>query len=116
MEERKLPQEGIDFNYLETADEQVMKRSKNPIVALHGEQYEGVIAQYGKISIAIDEVPPKLAFDFNIVNPGKRTVDSLINDAGFKTFLGDIIIATIADMAERQNENRNNNSEVISKE
>ena len=109
MSERKLPEEGIDFSYLETEDESVMERSKNPVVALRGELYKGVIIQYGKIEVLVEEVPPRLKFDYAVLNAGDTfTVDELMKDIQFKNLLGDIIVSTIEDMARRIEEDELN--------
>lgn len=106
-----LPVEGIDFDFVETDNHTLSSMpSRNPIVALH-EKYAGIIVQYGKIGILVEEVPPRVQFDFAILNAGDFDQDFLENSASFKNHLGDIIFSTIEKMA-KENASRNNNSKI----
>jgi hypothetical protein len=108
-----LPEEGIDFQFIETDDSEVNARSRNPVVEIINESlYTGVIVQYGKINFHIDEVPPKLQFDFVILESGIHDKEKLRQDSQFNDYLGDIIVSTVQRMSEElQNENRDNDSE-----
>jgi hypothetical protein len=115
-ENRDLPIEGLDFIFVETEDKDVMERSRNPIVSLRN-QYQGVIVQYGKIELKWDETPPRIAFDFTVLNAGRFNKEELLKDASFKNTLGDIIVVTIEDTVKKANdEARNNNSESTGQE
>lgn len=118
LNENGLPQEGIDFEFIETDDPEVNKRSRNPVIEIIGEDniYHGVIVHYGKIEFHVDETPPKLAFDYAILEPGLHTKEELMQNSQFKNYLGDIIVSTIERMSEEQfHESRNNNPEGSSK-
>lgn len=116
-EDRPLPEEGVDFDYIELKDKPA--ETKNPAVILYGEEYDGILVQYGKIGLDIESMPPKVQFDFMIVRGNaKNKIDDLKNNANFKNLLGDIIMATIVDMARRkeaeENESGNNDPKVVS--
>lgn len=112
---KDLPVEGKDFEFVETDDAEVNARSANPVVEiLQGSIYEGVLVQYGKIQFLIEEIPPKVSFDFIVLESGAFTHEALSKDANFKNLLGDIILATIVQHEENRvnlNENRDNNTE-----
>jgi len=117
---KPLPKEGIDFDYVEIPDPTITERSTNPIVLLHGE-FEGILIQYGRIQLHIEDVPPKVSFDFNILRGNQKyDRDFLGSEASFKNLLGDIIMSTLIDMAQReeakQNESGNDDSQIISQE
>ena len=107
-----IPEEGIDYSFIETDDPLVTQRSRNPILSIHREDYPGVIVQFGKIKFLPDEVPPRMSFDFTVLNPGDHyTKEALDKDPVFKNFLGDIIVSTIETTYREQHESRNRNSE-----
>jgi hypothetical protein len=114
---RELPREGIDYVYVEPDEflnegkitEAVLERSRNPIVLIMKEPWSEVVVQYGKIEVMIEENPPRLAFDFAVLENAGIITENLKKDADFKNLLGDIIVATIEDMAQEDNESRNNN-------
>lgn len=117
--DRELPVEGTDFEYVETDDAEVNARSHNPIVEFNTGLYAGILVQYGKIEFLVDEDPPRLAFDFTVLNSGAFSKEGLLTDAIFKTLLGDIIISTVkkhADMEELADANRNNNPKITHKQ
>jgi hypothetical protein len=107
-----LPVEGVDFVFLETQDTEVNNRSPNPVIMLLTQGYKDVIVQYGNIGLLVEEIPPKLKFDFAILNEAAHKKEDLISNANFKNYLGDIIVSTIEDMAKRvtENESGNNNT------
>lgn len=108
------PEEGVDFQFIETDDKEVNSRSRNPVVEIMSGLYEGAIAQYGKIEFHIDETPPKLKFDFAVLSPGIFTKEELMQDSHFKNLLGDIIVSTVERMSQEANEGRNDNTKSLS--
>jgi hypothetical protein len=111
---KKLPIEGIDFDFVEVEDSEISNASKNPILVLRTKDYLGVVVQYGKIDFRIEDTPPTLAFDFNILYaPEGFTMNALQNDNQFKNLLGDIITVVVENYIEErlklQDESRNNN-------
>jgi hypothetical protein len=102
----QLPIEGIDYDYVTDPTGDAAKLSNNPVVKLHG-PFEGVVVQYGEIKLEIEETPPRLAFSFAVLNPGKNKVEDLRSSAVFKNVLGDIIKVALSDMADKIGEELN---------
>jgi hypothetical protein len=112
---RELPIEGDDFEYVETDDEIVNQRSHNPIVEFSKGLYSGILVQYGRIEFLVDEDPPRISFDFTVLNSGAFSAESLEGDAIFKQLLGDIIISTVKKHVEgTELENRNDDPQIPS--
>jgi hypothetical protein len=53
--------------------------------------YRGVIYLYGGVSIEEKGVVAALQFDYNVINPGNHTKESLQSDDEFVTIIGDIL-------------------------
>jgi hypothetical protein len=53
--------------------------------------YRGVIYLYGGVSIEEKGVVAALQFDYNVINPGNYTKESLQSDDEFVTIIGDIL-------------------------
>jgi hypothetical protein len=54
-------------------------------------EYRGVIYLYGGVSIEEKGVVAALQFDYNVINPGNHTKESLQSDDEFVTIIGDIL-------------------------
>jgi len=57
--------------------------------------YSGVVFSYGMVSLDQDSYLPQLKFNYNILQSGKHTIDSLTNDDEFVTIMGDILTEII---------------------
>ena len=53
--------------------------------------YRGVIYLYGRVGIEEKGAIAALQFDYNVINPGNHTIESLQSDDKFVTIIGDIL-------------------------
>jgi len=98
-----MPLEGEDYRFIDFTDSEL-----TGIQILKGE-YAGVVYHYGKVRLKEQGEMGVLEFGYTIVNSGKHDIDTLQNDDGFVTIMGD----TLTEILTRQeNEKiRKDNSE-----
>lgn len=53
--------------------------------------YREVIYLYGRVGIEEKGAIASLQFDYNVINPGNHTIESLQSDDKFVTIIGDIL-------------------------
>ena len=69
-------------------------------------EYEGVIYQYGRVSVAEEENEDgkmPLSFDYNIVDINGHDKEKLENSVEFKNTLGDILVEILDEQLEAGN-------------
>jgi hypothetical protein len=87
--EKKFPEENIDYKLLDNVGNDV---EVTPIQILKGE-FERVTYCYGKIKVIHEETPPKLEFDYYIIEPGNLSFEELKNSEKFSIIMGDILVS-----------------------
>jgi hypothetical protein len=80
-----MPLEGIDYRFIDFTDSEL-----TGIEVLKGD-YAGVVYHYGKVRVKEQGEMGVLEFGYTLVNPGKHDIDTLQNDDGFVTIMGDIL-------------------------
>ena len=69
-------------------------------------EYEGVIYQYGRVSVAEEENEDgtmPLSFDYNVIDQNGHDKDKLDNSPEFKNILGDILVDILDEQLEAGN-------------
>ena len=69
-------------------------------------EYEGVIYQYGRVSVAKKENEDgtmPLSFDYNVIDQNGHDKDKLDNSPEFKNTLGDILVEILDEQLETGN-------------
>ena len=69
-------------------------------------EYEGVIYQYGRVSVAKKENEDgtmPLSFDYNVIDQNVHDKDKLDNSPEFKNTLGDILVEILDEQLEAGN-------------
>ncbi len=69
-------------------------------------EYEGVIYQYGRVSVAEKENEDgtmPLSFDYNVVDQNGHDKEKLDNSVEFKNTLGDILVEILDEQLEAGN-------------
>jgi hypothetical protein len=103
--------EGIDFSLIDYTDPAGEKFTAFNILA--GE-FTGVIYNYGKVKVDENEVPPKLSFNYRIIDSGKHDIDELCSNEDYIKIMGDILVKVLIDqLGEVDAKNRTNNSEKL---
>lgn len=107
--QNKQYQEGIDFSFLDYTG--IDGEEITAIQILSGE-YKDIIYNYGKVSIDKREEPPRLQFDYRIIECGKYTEKDLISNQNYHTMMGDILVSILIEqLGEVDGKNRTDNSE-----
>lgn len=57
--------------------------------------YSGVVFSYGMVSLNQDSYLPQLSFNYNVLQAGNHTLESLTNNDEFVTIMGDILTEII---------------------
>jgi hypothetical protein len=99
----KLPKkkfnENIDYEFIYLPDEE------STAVELTSGTFSSVIFQYFNVKLVEDENPPKLKFQYDIIDPGTHDMDDLKNSQEFVTILGDLLTELIIDNEQTRTDN-----------
>ena len=69
-------------------------------------EYEGVIYQYGRVSVAEEENEDgtmPLSFDYNVIDQNGHNKEKLDSSVEFKNILGDILVEILDEQLEAGN-------------
>ena len=69
-------------------------------------EYEGVIYQYGRVSVAKEENEDgtmPLSFDYNVIDQNGHNKEKLDSSVEFKNILGDILVEILDEQLEAGN-------------
>jgi len=102
--ENKVLKEGKDFAFIEFKDSDL-----TGIQIIKGD-YDGVVYHYHKARVVEEGEFARLQFGFTIVHPGKHDIDTLQNDEGFVTIMGDILQQILLNKAKADEQIRTDNS------
>jgi hypothetical protein len=99
----KLPKkkfnEFIDYEFIYLPDEE------STAVELTRGTFSSVIFQYFNVKFIEEEYPPKLKFQYDIIDPGTHDMDDLKNSQEFVTILGDLLTELIIDNEQTRTNN-----------
>lgn len=85
----KTPKEGVDFELVNIEDTDL-----TAMRILSG-KYKNVLYHYNGAKIVEEGVMAKLQFGYNVINPGKFSIETLTNNDEFSTLMGDILTQLI---------------------
>ncbi len=86
--EKVWPQEGDTYEFYDPEDIENL----TCVRILKGE-YKGLLYHYGKVEVVEIEDPPKIKFDYSIVDEAGFDLEKLHSDTNFITLLGDILVS-----------------------
>jgi hypothetical protein len=86
--EKHWPIEGQDYDFMD-----VDGATEATCIKILKGKYEGIIYQYGKVSVIEEEEPPRIQFDYFIESEGNFSLEVLKNDKKFITLMGDILVS-----------------------
>jgi hypothetical protein len=96
-EEKEWPKQNEEYIFLdETVLEGVDEKETTSIKIIKGE-FTDVIYRYGIIEVVDTEKPPKIKFDYYILNTGNFDIEDLRNNKKFVTVMGDILVSIFDD-------------------
>jgi hypothetical protein len=116
MRELATFQEYVDYEYVldETTDTE--NQDTNVNIKLTSGPFEGVVFQYGKVSIDPIQDPEvdnlELRYEFNLISSDKFSDEELSGNLEFKNYLGDLLVSIICNRLE-ENENRTDDIEEL---
>lgn len=97
----KMYKENEDYELVEFEGLDVM-----PVQIKTG-KYQGVVYCYGSVKVDQSIEPPKLQFDYIIMDSGAFAIEELTNDSDFVTMAGDILVDVI--LTEGKDESHRDN-------